>query len=182
MLLAENLTRLEWVLLGTVVLCTVAVASRRLKGPGARAARDSEPNDEENERSETTVARRVANLEVRLHDFSREVEARLEKRAAELDGLVAVADREIARLSDLLKGASAAKDPRGPDVVRFIETPQSEPDGQQSGKKAPGAATGPSAAQTQMICRLHEAGYSVPEIAHIVDRSPETVNTILRAA
>jgi len=182
MLLAESLTRLEWALLGTVILCTATVVSRMFTGIGGRSGQQAERSDEENDRGETTVARRVANLEVRLHDFSREVEARLEKRAVELDGLVAVADREIARLTDLLKTVPANKDHRGPDLTRFFESSAAEPDGRQSADKSAGASSGLSTAQEQMVCRLHEAGYSVPEIAHMVDRSPEAVHTVLRAA
>ena len=114
------------------------------------------------------AGRRVTNLEVRLHDFSREVEARLEKRAVELDALVAAADREIVRLTDLLKNSSPAKDPRGPDITRA--------------SASCGSAADLSAAQEQMICHLHGAGYSVPEIAHMVGRPPEAVNSVLRAA
>jgi hypothetical protein len=178
MLLAESLTRLEWALLGTVILCTAAVVGRRFAGNGGKSGQQTDSPDEETDRSQTALARRVASLEVRLHDFSREVEARLEKRAVELDGLVAVADREIARLTDLLRASPANKDPRGPDVMRFVESSTAGQDSRQSAGKPAGL----SAAQEQMVFRLHEAGYSIPEIAHMVDRSPEAVDSVLRAA
>jgi hypothetical protein len=182
MLLAEGLTRLEWVLLGTVVLCTAVVVRRAFTGIGGQPSRQNGQPDDETDLGETTVARRVANLEVRLYDFAREVEARLEKRAAELDGLVAVADREIARLTDLLKTSPAKNDPRGPDLTRFADTSPAEPGARQAAGKSASAASGLSAGQEQMVCRLHEAGYSVPEIAHMVGHSPEAVHSVLRAA
>jgi hypothetical protein len=33
-----------------------------------------------------------------------------------------------------------------------------------------------------MILHLHDAGYSVPEIAHMVGSPPEAVDSVLRAA
>ena len=64
------------------------------------------------EHVESTAAQQLANLEVRLYDYTREVEARLEKRVVELNTLVAAADKEIMRLTDLLKNYSAGKDRR----------------------------------------------------------------------
>lgn len=164
MLLAEALTWLEWSLLGTVLTCTAIVVNRAF----ARVGKQTGEGDEETDPVETMAARRVANLEVRLHDFSREVEARLEKRAVELDTLVAAADLEIVRLTDLLKHASPAKDPRGPDITRH--------------SASNGPASDLSASQERMICHLHGAGFSVPEIAHMVGRPPDAVNSVLRAA
>jgi hypothetical protein len=164
MLLAEGLTWLEWGLLGTVLLCTAIVVSRAFRGGGGQTAQtDDEPDD-----VDMMAGRRVASLEVRLHDFAREVEARLEKRGLELDALVTAADREIVRLSDLLKRSSPAKDPRGPDITRPAARSGSAPD--------------LSAAQEQMICHLHGAGYTVSEIAHMVGRPPEAVDSVLKAA
>jgi hypothetical protein len=182
MLLAGGLTWFEWALLGMVILCTAIVVSRAFAGIGGQSGQPAGQPDDETDRGETAVARRVANLEVRLHDFSREVEARLEKRAVELDGLVAVADREIARLTDLLRTSPARNDPRGPDLTQFSDSSIAEPAGRQATGKSAGAASGLSAAQEQMVCRLHEAGYSVPEIAHMVDRSPEAVHSVLHRA
>lgn len=165
MLLAETTTWLEWSLLATALVCAAIVVSRAFMG-GRRPA--AVGDDEERDHRETMAARRVANLEVRLHDFSREVEARLEKRAVQLDALVAAADREIVRLTDLLSARSSTKDSRGPDISHH------------SASSAP--AGNHLAAQEQMICRLHEAGYNVSEIAHMVGRPPEAVDSVLRAA
>ena len=102
----QSLTWIEWGLLGTVLVCTAIVLSRAIQSVGGKAG----PTDEEHEHVESTAARRLANLEVRLYDFTREVEAGLEKRVVELNTLVAAADKEIMRLTDLLKNSAAGKE------------------------------------------------------------------------
>jgi hypothetical protein len=159
MLLAQSLTWIEWGLLGTVLVCTAIVVSRAIQSVGGKTG----AADEEREHVESTAARRLANLEVRLYDYTREVEARLEKRVVELNTLVAAADKEIMRLTDLLKNSSAGREST---ASRTGQTPQTD-------------VTGP---QQQMILHLHDAGYSVPEIAHMVGRPPEAVDSVLRAA
>ena len=106
MLLAESLTWIEWGLLGTVLVCTAIVLSRAIQSVGGKTG----ATDKEHEHVESTAARRLANLEVRLYDFTREVKARLEKRVVELNTLVAAADKEIIRLTDLLKNSPAGKE------------------------------------------------------------------------
>jgi len=54
-------------------------------------------------RAEESFSSQFSRMEVRLHDFSRDVEGRIQTRLAILDQLVLDADREIARLQDLLK-------------------------------------------------------------------------------
>jgi len=71
--------------------------------------------------SEQTVTGRMEKLEVRLHDYGREVEGRIETRIAVLNQLLIEADREIKRLRLLLSesdGAATAnpEDPRSEDA------------------------------------------------------------------
>jgi hypothetical protein len=159
MLLAQSLTWIEWGLLGTVLVCTAIVLSRAIQSVGGKTG----AADEEHDHVESNAARRLANLEVRLYDYAREVEARLEKRIVELNTLVAAADKEIMRLTDLLKNSPAGQ-----------ESPASP-----TGRTPPIDVSGP---QQEMILHLHDAGYSVPEIAHMVGRPPEAVDSVLRAA
>jgi len=159
MLLAQSLTWIEWGRLGTVLVCTAIVLSRAIQSLGGKTG----AADEEREHAESTAARRLANLEVRLYDYTREVEARLEKRVVELNTLVAAADKEIMRLTDLLKISSAGKESPASQVGRSPSTDVSGP-------------------QQEMILHLHDAGYGVPEIAHMVGRPSEVVDSVLRAA
>jgi hypothetical protein len=66
---------------------------------------------------ENSAEAAVEKLEVRIFDFAREVEARLQTRIAVLDRLIVDADREILRLQDLLeatKGTGGTGPPGGP--------------------------------------------------------------------
>jgi hypothetical protein len=164
MLLAAVSNLVEWGLLAVVLVCTAIVVSRAFSGVGGKPAEA----DDETGQVETMAMRRVANLEVRLHDFSREVEARLEKRAVELNALVAAADQEIVRLSDLLKSSAASGAPHGAEAPRPAATA--------------GTKSNLSGAQEQMICHLHDAGFSIPEIAHMIGGSADAVSSALRAA
>jgi hypothetical protein len=161
MLLAVNSPWFEWGLFGILVISAALFVGRAFTRPGAAAA----PSEEDSEHAESMAARRVAALEVRIYDFSREIEAKLEKRAVELDALVAASDREIVRLTDLLKKSSTGKESRVPDLVRHVDS-----------------ASGVSGTQEQMILHLHGAGYSIAEISHMVGRPPEAVNSVLKAA
>ena len=167
MVFAQALAWPEWALLGTVVVCTAVVVRRTFAKIGTNPAGSTNRPDEDDDLVETTAARRVANLEVRLHDFAREVEARLETRAVELDALVAAADREIVRLSELVKNGTPAKDSGRADVSRSSVASASDLE--------------LSAGQAQMILHLHGAGFTTAEIAHMVGRPAEAVSAVLRA-
>ena len=171
MVLADSLTATGWVFLGIAIagaIMTVHYAMTR----SIQKTGESDANAEETNRSAAMAAKRVTNLEVRLHDFSREVEARLETRASQLDSLVAQADREIVRLGDLLKAAPVDRGAGKRDA------PGSSPHVPRSAN----TTTGLSSAQEQMALHLHGAGFSVAEIAHIVGGSPESVRIVLKAA
>jgi len=106
MLLAEDLTTLHWLLLATVIVCAIFVMRRSAARAQAESAADDDDDApvEEIGRAESRTAGHVVNLlEARLYDFVRETEARMETRIAQMNQLIAEADREIVRLSDLLK-------------------------------------------------------------------------------
>ncbi len=63
--------------------------------PSSRTKEDAPP-------LEASAEAAVEKLEVRLFDFAREVEARMQTRMTVLDRLIVDADREILRLQDLL--------------------------------------------------------------------------------
>jgi hypothetical protein len=165
MLLATNLSLLEWVLLGTILACGGGVLWRTFSRPATGSLAHLET--EYSERAEARAEGRIGHLEVRLHDFAREVEARMETRAVQLDRLVVAADQEIIRLSGLLNKTPDRGAARQPDVTQFGAAPN-------------GSQISP--AQAEMIGHLDEAGYTVAEISHIVGQAPEIVQSLLKAA
>jgi hypothetical protein len=181
MLLAEAVNWTQWMLLAATIVCALFVARRAAaNATGSPSAAEAESH--EDAAAELGAANRVGRLEVRLHDFAREVEARLETRAAELDRLVDAADREIIRLSELLKSTPGGRNQPRADIVDYRTVPGSERSGGQTLPKRPASSVPMPAAQAQMVIRLHEAGYAVDEIAHIVERSADEVKVILKAA
>jgi hypothetical protein len=100
------LNSVQYILLGIAVLITGVVLSRSFRKAKALANRN--PADEARrdfaraEQSQLAVFNR---LELRLYDFAREMEGRLETRMALLDELIAEADREIARMQELLSNS-----------------------------------------------------------------------------
>jgi hypothetical protein len=181
MLLATNISLLEWVLLATILACGAGVLWRTF----VRGAADApSPHDvEETERAQARAEGRIAHLEVRLHDFAREVEARMETRALRLDSLVVAGDREIVRLSALLNQLSdSIGTTRQPDVTHFDATSPG-PFGNTLASAPPKfGASAVSPVQAEMVGHLDEAGYSVVEIAQIVGHAPEVVRSLLKKA
>jgi hypothetical protein len=182
MLLASNISLLEWVLLATILACGSGVLWRTF----ARGEADApSPHDvEETERAQARAEGRIAHLEVRLHDFAREVEARMETRALQLDSLVVAGDREIVRLSTLLNRLSDSIGmTRQPDVTHFDSAgPQPSANTLATAPPPRSGAAAVSPAQAEMVGHLDEAGYNVVEIAQIVGHAPEVVRSLLKKA
>jgi hypothetical protein len=182
MLLATNISLLEWVLLATILACGTGVLWRTfVRGEAGVPS----PHDvEENERAQARAEGRIADLEVRLHDFAREVEARMETRALRLDSLVVAGDREIVRLSTLLNQLSdSIGTTRQPDVTHFDPT-SPVPSGNTLATATPSksATSTVSPAQAEMVSHLDGAGYGVVEIAQIVGHTAEVVRSLLKKA
>jgi DNA-directed RNA polymerase specialized sigma24 family protein len=88
-------------------------------------------------------------LEVRLHDYDRDVSARVATTMAMLDQLIAEADREIGRLESLRDERQA------------------------------GSTSSLPPEQRRMVVHLAGAGYSTSEIAKLIDRPAEVVASVL---
>ncbi|MDA0832519.1 MAG: hypothetical protein O2955_21905 [Planctomycetota bacterium] len=125
-------------------------------------------------------------LEVRLYDYSREVEGRIESRLAILDQLMVEAQRETDRLEELLERTQANKDQFAsssdisPDIIsltRIAPSHQSLDDSSQAG--SPMLPFHLSVEQRQMIVYLHQAGFRADEIARCMERTVSEIDRVL---
>jgi len=167
MMLAESLGGTQMIVIGLMFLVIAFVMRRGIKL--GRRSRDRDVLAEvrnEMRKAEQDEMSQVRKTEMRLHEFSREIEGRIESKLAILDQLVVDADREIEQLNDLIvKGAasqSSNSDQRRPDIV----VPHT----------ARPAAT---ADERRMIRNLANAGFSAAEIAHCCNRPVSQIATIL---
>ena len=96
-----------------------------------------------------SVEGQIPQLEIRRHDYDRDVAARVKTALALLDQWIIEADQEIVRLETLLKNRPPAK-----------------------------AVTLP-ADERRMVAHLTGAGYSIGEIAHLTGRSEEIIAQVL---
>jgi hypothetical protein len=96
-----------------------------------RSRRDSHPIAEvqaELRKRENSVEGRLTAMEVRLHDMSRDLEARLQTRLLMLDELLARTDSQIAELNDLLQSARDRSLPAArPDADESYDVDHGDP-------------------------------------------------------
>ena len=152
----------QMIILGLLILVTGFVLRRSAMLNKRSRARD--PAAEV--RTEVRNAERAAgnwihNLEVRMHDYSREVEGRIETNLARLDQLIVAADSECDRLSQLIQESSGRK----PELSQSPGT--GNPELSESGQKR------------FMIVRLRDSGFEHHEIAGIANCSVDTVRSVL---
>ena len=148
----------QYILLGFAVLITGVVLSRSFRKAKALANRN--PADEARrdfaraEQSQVAVFNR---LELRLYDFAREMEGRLETRMVLLDELIAEADREIARMQELLSNSRTnAGGTHGSEALRFTPPAQAS---------AAADSDIPAADVARMLDHLRRAGLDAQQIA-----------------
>lgn len=108
----DSFSALQLVLLGLSLLTVGFVLwrgftrGRRSRGRDLTAEVRKEMLD-----SEQTISGRMEKLEVRLHDYRREVEGQIETRIALLNQLLIEADSEIKRLRELIAESSRTTSP-----------------------------------------------------------------------
>lgn len=165
-LFAESLSGGQFIVLG-VVLVVVAVMLRRGAVRG-KQVRNRDPLREVHEdfrKAEASYSAQLGQMEIRLHDFAREVEGRIQTRLALLDRLIVDADREIIRLQELLPQARQTRSvsrnlalPGGDIIAPLAPTPNAPPTLAVS--PPPSASDGlPS------LDALADAGHTAEEIA-----------------
>jgi hypothetical protein len=108
--------------IGLSVVGLVFILRRIIMPSGLRAGRNfAGQTPAEIETAENSATAIVEQLEVRLYDFAREVEGRMQTKIAVLDRLIINADREIIRLEQVLAESrrlgNAPAAPRRPDAI-----------------------------------------------------------------
>jgi hypothetical protein len=111
MIAAEVITGRSLIILGLAVAVLVFVLRRTVLRVRRRDDDSGAICQDDFEAAEKGASRATEMLEVRLHDFAREVEGRMLTRIAVLDRLIVDADREIVRLKDLLAATQAERSP-----------------------------------------------------------------------
>ncbi len=145
-LTGPNLIFLGLMIWSAMMLRNSAARSRRSRNRDVSRELKSEL-----QKKERSAESQIHQLEVRLHDYDRDVAARVETTLTMLDQLIAEADREIVRLETLLE------------------------------KRKGGKVSPLSPEQRRMVVHLAGAGYSIHEIAKLVDHSADQIAAILKA-
>jgi hypothetical protein len=122
----------------------------RNAAPKSRRSRDGGV-EYKSRANQTTIERKNHRLEVRLHDYDRDVAARMETTMAMLDQLIAEGDEEIERLEALIETRQHAK----PSSLSFRER--------------------------RMVAHLARAGYSIDELARLTNRPRDAITEALNA-
>jgi len=108
---SEIITGQSLILFGILVVVFVFILRRTILGAGGAGGRKDSSGDEEIASAEAGAQALTEMLEVRLHDFAREVEGRMLTRIAVLDRLIVDADREIRQLQELLAATTSGAGP-----------------------------------------------------------------------
>ena len=189
-LLADALGGGQLMVFGVILVGAAFLLRSRTTARARRRASDPlREVQEEFRQAETVPSARLNQMEVRLYEFAREVEGRIQSRMTYLDQLVQDADREIKRLEALLAASSKqpAKKPvetarrHGPDImipqpaasnappnVPACELPASD--------EAAVKASDPRAS----LYKLYDSGLSPDEIAEAVGQPLSHVVLLLK--
>lgn len=170
MILAETGNTSDLILLGFFGIFLAlgfwirSVFARRVREETLLGAKTEEPEDP---KAADRANARVDRFEIRLHEYSRDVEARMETRLARLDRLVVSADQEICRLEDLLEKKGNRNPQSGPDIITG---------GSEGMETTDNRIREPLTSwQRRMVWHLQEAGYAPREIAVLLDRPEDEV-------
>lgn len=105
-MLADASLNTQAILLGTALVVMSFVIRRSwTRGRQSRLRNPLKELQQELKAGENSPVRLIESMELRMHDYAREVEGRVETRLALLDELVQEADREIDRLEKALAAA-----------------------------------------------------------------------------
>ncbi len=137
------------IVMGMMVLCAVMMRNAAVKSGRSRGRDVEQELATELPAKERTAEGKIHRLEIRLHDYDRDVAARMQTTFAMLDQLISEADQEIVRLETLLEDRETKN----------------------AGSLSP--------EQRPMVAHLAGAGYSIGEIARLTNRTEEVIAQIL---
>jgi DNA-directed RNA polymerase specialized sigma24 family protein len=148
-MLQKLLTGPNLIVVALMAWCAVMMrnaALRRRQSP--RRDVDKELSNEPRIRQRSAEGR-MPQLEIRLHNYDRDVAARVKSTLNLLDQLISEGDQEIVRLESLIENRKLAKTSSLP------------------------------AEQCRMVAHLAGAGYSIGEIARLTGRSEEIIAQVV---
>lgn len=188
MLSAVPTNGLQLVVLGLLVLVVAFLLRRSIVlAKRQRSGLDTAEISRPALSADARAAAEIQRLEVRLHDFDREIESRMQTRIATLDQLIVEADREISRLNELRAHERTAwTTPRHEPVADDVAAPAKQGvdtvanDAQKSTLSAAGVVP-LSPERKRMIVYLFQSGYAAGEIASLLGRSEEQIRQIVDA-
>ncbi len=149
----QYLTGPNLIFLGMMIWSGMLLKSAAGKSKQSRNRDVSKELKAELRKKQRSAESQIHQLEVRLHDYDRDVAARVETTMTMLDQLILEADQEIVRLETLLEHRRAA-------TLEEVSC-DLEPD------------------QRRMVVHLAGAGYSISEIARLTDRPAEGISEVL---
>jgi hypothetical protein len=138
MIPSEIITGQSLIVFGLAVVAFIFLMRRTFLRSRSLSGREQSPTDKTGvESAQLSAETVVEKLEVRLFDFAREVEGRMQSRIAVLDRLIVDADREILRLQDLL-AATRGLGGQGAASEAFVDSPSTgTPNGTKSRERQP---------------------------------------------
>jgi hypothetical protein len=187
MLIAQSLSSSQLVALGFLILAT-GLLLRRGAALGKRSGNRDLLKEVRHEmhQAEQTGASLVQQMEVRLHDYDREIAGRMQTTISVLDQLMVEADREIERLEQLLQETNrisrSRMDKHRPDVVISTNedrSPEFAYQGREPGRGTASQESPLTPEQCRGIRHLSQAGFTPEEIARCLDRSRKQILAVL---
>jgi hypothetical protein len=160
----ESFSGPQLIVLGLMIL----VIGYLLRRTFVRSKRSRERDPAQEVRQARRAAERSAesgirHLEVRLYDYGREVEGRVETTLTLLDRLILEAQQETDRLQQLLHSAGQADESSARVVRGTVDAPL-------------------DAEERGMVQNLKQAGYTLPQIARFLRRPADEVRAALSQA
>lgn len=185
MLFADIMSGPQLTLLGFTLALVALLMRRSAKRVMKSKNRDvlSEVQSEMRDAERSHVAA-IQRSEVRVYDFHREVQGRVDGTLALLEELVAQADKEIDRLEQLLEGTrpAASPHPRRPDITDGPAPMLRNIAGAsriENGFNESAEPALPNADDRRMARHLYQAGFHADEIADCLQLTVNQVEAII---
>ncbi len=184
---AELVSGAQIMILGVLLIGVTFVVRWSARPTGKKIRDPLRDVQEEFRQVESSYQGQLSRMEVRLHDFAREIEGRMQTRIAMLDQLVVDARHEIERLEGLLKRVPPDNSPPPPPSPPRAESERLEtiPIPMAAGSESPTnlEIVPPHRIENELsreICALADAGLSHEQIADRSGQPLVRVRLVLR--